>query len=155
MLGFLLRYELAGLDLRDIPETRALADQKLESMDPLEAWWHDRLCEGEIIGSEDEAWESGSLEVPKEDLYRDYCDAAKDTGARHRRSKQLFSQDLAVLIGRKTMLCSRPWRAGKDDEVRRRVRCYVLPPLDDCRLAFERCGRGVIEWPTPIGDDES
>ena len=73
LLGFLLRYDLAGLELRDIPETRALADQKLESMDALEAWWHDRLCDGEIRGCEDEAWQTGSLAVPKDGLYLDYC----------------------------------------------------------------------------------
>jgi hypothetical protein len=125
---------------------------------PLEAWWHDRLCEGEIIGSEDEAWESGSLELPKVDLYRNYCDAAKGTGARHRKSPQQFSRALAVLIGGETMLCTRPWRTVKNrdgEEERRRVRCYLLPPLDDCRLAFERCGRGVIEWPKSIRESES
>ena len=157
LFGFLLRYDLAGLELRDIPETRALADQKLESMNALEAWWHDRLCDGEIRGCEDEAWQTGSLAVPKDGLYLDYCAMAQRTGARFRKSPQQFSSALAGLLGMETMLCSRPWRTVKvgDGEERRRVHCYKLPPLDDCRLAFERCGRGVIEWPSSIGDGES
>src|SRR5262249_47330144 len=48
LMHFLLNYDLTGVNLRAIPKTAALQDQKIRSMDVIERWWFDVLKRGYI-----------------------------------------------------------------------------------------------------------
>jgi hypothetical protein len=54
LLHMLLELDLTDFDVRDVPQTNALASQKLKSLDPLETWGHDWLDEGSIGFCDDE-----------------------------------------------------------------------------------------------------
>lgn len=50
LLRYLLDFDLTGIDVNDAPNTQALADQKVESLDPFHEWWLACLEAGRIIG---------------------------------------------------------------------------------------------------------
>jgi hypothetical protein len=52
MLYDLLRLDLSGIDLRTIPKTQALLEQKERSMEPLERFLYERLQEGTTLSSQ-------------------------------------------------------------------------------------------------------
>src|SRR5207249_1027070 len=62
LMHFLLNYDLTGVNLRALPKTSALQDQKIRSMDPIEKWWLDCLERG-YVGTE-AGWET-SIETKK------------------------------------------------------------------------------------------
>jgi hypothetical protein len=51
LLRYLLDFDLTGIDVNEAPETAALLDQKIASLDPVYQWWYDCLREDRLIGS--------------------------------------------------------------------------------------------------------
>ena len=69
LLHYLMTYDLSGVDLRQVPGTDALKEQKELNLSPEEAWWYDKLHSGRILARH-ECWEDF---VPKQELYEDLC----------------------------------------------------------------------------------
>lgn len=145
LLHFLQSYDLTGFDVRNPPETAALTRQKLEGLRNVEAWWHDRLSEGDLRpggdGFDDDqpAWEGEAITVPRDYLRRDYEDWL--SGRRwhgNAVSVEVFGKKLRAM-------CS-----GLQDQRARisgtRLRQYLLPPLAECRAAFAVYIGGEMEW---------
>lgn len=80
MLYDLLEYK-SEVDLRKIPKTRALGDQKVESFDYIHTWWHDKLCTGNLLEG---GWPK---KVQYAALHEDYC-IATDKHFRSQRSRK-------------------------------------------------------------------
>jgi hypothetical protein len=144
LLYDLLHFDLGKLNLRQIPRTAALLEQKLRSLDPLDAWWLARLMEGAPTRGLDE-WPRF---VGADAIYGCYIKAADEVGAGRRRDRATFGERLRKLapgIERKRSPriegeARRPWR-------------YELPPLDDCRAAFEdRIGQ-PFAWPVDAASE--
>ena len=51
LLHMLLNRDLPDFDVRNVPQTNALANQKLKSLYPFDTWWHDCLDEGSITSN--------------------------------------------------------------------------------------------------------
>lgn len=145
LLHFLQGYDLTGFDVRNPPETAALMRQKLEGLRNVEAWWHDRLSEGDLRhdgdGFDDDqpAWEGEAITVSRDYLRRDYEDWL--SGRRwhgNAASVDMFGKKLRAM-------CS-----GLEDRRARvsggRERQYILPPLTECRAAFAAFIGGEMEW---------
>lgn len=145
LLHFLQSHDLTGFDVRNPPETAALMRQKLEGLRNVEAWWHDRLSEGDLRhggdGFDDDqpAWEREAITVSRDYLRRDYEDWL--SGRRwhgNAASVDMFGKKLRAM-------CS-----GLEDRRARvsggRERQYILPPLTECRAAFAACIGGEMEW---------
>jgi hypothetical protein len=59
LLRFLLDFDLSKIDVNEAPQTQALLDQKLATMEPMPKWWYDCLSEGDIAaGDLGGAWPS-------------------------------------------------------------------------------------------------
>ena len=73
MLYDLLHYDLTGFDVRRVPVTDALIDQRQRTLEGPEAWWRDVLYVGRVkahLGSGGHDW----LDFfPTEPLYEAYC----------------------------------------------------------------------------------
>jgi hypothetical protein len=136
-----MTFDLSAVNLRKIPATAALLEQKTASFDLVDGWLYEQLQSGCVSEGRDVR----QTEVPVSELYRDFQRYADSIGVKRRPSPREFAQRLARKLpsfGRK-----RPWREVLDqhgltvmdgDEPRlRHVRCYVLPALEDCREAFE------------------
>lgn len=130
------------------PVTDALVRQKLESLDPVEEWWFERLQRGALPGNV--LWDQGPVAVWADDLTASLELVLNGGRIRGRRG-------LGVTLGRRLAV----WvpgiakdraeipgeRAGAlETDSRGRATRYLLPSLADCRAAFEaRLGK-PMDW---------
>ena len=71
-------------DLREIPKTKALSDQKQLSSSALDKWWYDLLNEGELFWNKQRDGHDIWI-VDKADVYVRYLEDMKDRGVRAER----------------------------------------------------------------------
>lgn len=137
----LLQFDLTAIDLRKVPKTKALLDQKLNSFDSPDEWWLDRLKAGAPT-RKSRHWPE---EIAKDLLYDDYIEfAGSRIGWKRRSTETVVGQALEkIMPGLRTVRRSYSKGEGADVE---RVRCYVLPPLVEARAALERAVGHAINW---------
>src|SRR4051812_542055 len=70
-LDFMLKYDLGKFNVRKVPHTDALNEQKLLSLDTAEGFWYECLCEGCVVGSDNHAWQDDQF-VATQFLYDCY-----------------------------------------------------------------------------------
>ncbi|MBN9028103.1 MAG: hypothetical protein J0H20_21575 [Rhizobiales bacterium] len=139
LLHDLLAFDLTKVNLRKIPMTKALLEQKFRSLDTVESWWLERLFDGSTKrgGSE---WVA---EVPVDALFDDYIAVSEKIGVKRKSEKTSFGMKMMKLVPGLTKI--RPFVT--DEEMNRsRQWCYSLPPLQACRDAFEQAVGQHIGW---------
>jgi hypothetical protein len=149
-----LLWELLSEPLDDFnpearPETEALAEQKIHSMEPHEAWWLGLLERGELPSEHYPNDEWGRVQGCE--LHRDYLDHCHATRIRY---ADRFSER-ALLERLKGLLSKPPWEhenpyvnvERKGRTTRKRVRHLKLPPLEVCRAAWDARMKTGHEWP--------
>ena len=137
LLHKLLDLDLTGFDVRNVPQTNALASQKLKSLDPLETWWHDCLdegsiglydCDGRLLGmycdSIGTCWPQFAA---TKGLYDAYVDHSKSLGHRYPLPSSEFGKRLGGLA---KVSRTKPTINGS------RVAGYDMPSLNDARNDF-------------------
>ena len=147
LLHVLQHWDLEKFDVRDVPTTEALREQKLLSMDPDEEWWYQKLMRGALLHNADE-W---PREVAARDLVSDYV----EHGRRHHLPKRSSETKLGrflhkVLPGlrasrRRTqieVMTADGWRQSKTV----RAIFYQIPPLGECRQHWTTL-HGHTDWP--------
>jgi hypothetical protein len=145
LLADLLAFDLDAPDapnLRVIPKTDALLEQKLRSLDPVTSWYFERLGDGALTRRAG----SWSRIVMVDTLFDDYVHQAEKVGVRRKAEKTAFGMRLRKivpgLVKRKAMV-SVTSDDGLTSELRR-VYVFVFPGLDECRAAFVALvGQGV------------
>ena len=143
LLHDLLNFDLASVDLRTIPKTEALLDQKERSLDSVPSWWLDRL----VTGSPTLKSTKWAREVKRDELFADYIDSSDRIGVRRKREQTIFGRELHELVPK---LSTTRWMEADGS----RPRVYVLPSLHQCRAAWdERMGQ-IREWPADEGDTD-
>jgi hypothetical protein len=128
LLHYLMHFDLAAVDLRRIPQTSALSDNKLRSADPIVRWWAGALEAGAQL-PDSEAW---LPEVVCKVLWESFKEATRD-GRQYSPSREHSS-----VFGKELMrLCPGMSKsnARKDSG---RVWHYCFPALDVCLESFER-----------------
>jgi hypothetical protein len=143
LLHHLLSLDLSQIDLRSIPKTGALFEQKMHSLTPEQAWWLDVLMRGKMPARRDESTVGGTA-YSKADLYDDYVRHANATGVRRR----AIETAIGLFLKKVT-----PWlhraqkRTFEGEHGREQGEGLILPPLDNCRAEFARhLGGQVPEW---------
>lgn len=147
LLQDLLSFDLGSVNLRQIPRTAALFEQKLRSLDPIESWWWSRLVEG----SPARAIEGWPACVSTEQLFKDYIHSADEVGVRRKRNASEFGLKLAKLVP--NLERTRPRVEVAPGEFVR-TWSYVLPSLQQCRDAFDDMMGQPYTWPA-LSDGES
>lgn len=137
LLHDLLNFDLSSVNLRQIPRTKALLEQKVRSLDPLDSWWLTRLMDGSPTRKMSEWQEMVTIEA----LYADYLHTADDIGVGRKRDRATFGARLFKLAP--------GLRKRRAPRIESEVRpwCYELPPLDGCRASFETLFGQYIDWP--------
>lgn len=133
MLHDLQHEDLSNFNLRQIPMTAALQDQKFHSMSPVEKWWLDKLQEGRLL-ADVEGWRT---EVVREELLQDYTTATRQ----HWSSQELRNQLVKLLPPAYPQEGPRPSVDGD------RKRTWVFPSLVECRGHFDKLFKADREWP--------
>ncbi len=134
LLHDLMNFDLADVELREIPKTAALLDQKLAGLDAHVAFWMDCLERGTVLDSSDE-WE-GEVRCTK--LYERYVDFAQGLGTRFRLTPEQFGTALHKM-------CPALGRRRKRDGGKR-LWLYGLPSLDQARQDFDRYVAQALPW---------
>jgi len=149
MLYDLLKRDIADWHPRDdVPDTKALVDQKLRSMDAVEQWWFERLIEGSIVNMRSE-WSDGETSILSHHLHEDYVAATQQRGVRSMRSSQV---ELGMHIKKlcpgieRTKLKALETDVGMRTDGQGRAPAYIVPSLADCRRAFEVKLGGRVDW---------
>lgn len=146
LLHYLLNYNLDGFNVRGVPDTAALGEQKIEGLKNVERWWFGVLQEGQISGAQmkdsvsNNLWVTHGISIEKGELRDNYS-----RWMRHRRydGEEVGEADFTKRM--KHMLpglaLTRPSGKGA------RPRAYSLPDLDVCRRSFEQMIGSEILWP--------
>ena len=145
LLDHLLRFDLKaeGINLRNIPKTAALLDQKLSSLGPEQGWWLDTLSRGELPWGVDELGR-----CPASRLFDRYIKHASRHGARRRSIEvqlgMFLRKHVPDLI--KSEGTYRHWTGIGMKDTGGAV--YTFPTLTVCRAAFAKTlGHDNIAWP--------
>jgi hypothetical protein len=149
LLGALLRFPIDSVNLRQIPRTSALLEQKIRSLDSIEAWWFARLFAGAPLRRLLE-WKA---EIPTNDLFEDYIAASEKIGIKRKQEETIFGTKLKRLVpslrrARRRMILddSHGLKSG-------RVPVTLLPDLQTARAEFEAGLQQAVDWPTDDAGD--
>ena len=126
LLDYLLKYDLSKVNLRKIPKSSALLDQKLESLDSQHKWWLDLLQRGELPG-----WSGDGNRCLSKVLFDNYIDHAQKSGVRSRSIETIIGMFLHKVA---------PGIRKREGSI------YEIPPLKKCRRAFEETIQDHISW---------
>lgn len=146
LLHLLQTFDTRPIELRRVPHTSALFEQKIASLSPEDSWWFTSLSRGWIVisdqistGSDPEpALETWPTEIEIERVHRSYVAHCDQAGVRHKKISAQLGNDLRKLVaglerGRATISGRRPY-------------VYRLPSLEVCRAEFERRIGTRIDW---------
>lgn len=136
MLYDLLHRDLTGVNIRAVPQTEALAEQKLLSADSVAKWWYSRLYEGDQL-TNGNGWKDM---VPTEYLYRCYTETAKTLGFGFPDTIEGFSKKIRKMCTK----VKGPYRPRINGV---RVNALGFPDLNECRKQFEVYLGHPIGWP--------
>jgi hypothetical protein len=151
LLHFLLSYDLTEFEVRKVPQTKALQDQKILSMGADLQWFYERLADGRMLPTE-HRW---NQRVIKQVLYLEYI---KDTQMARRPGFGHTPTTFAKFIQQccpKGQLSSKQELAevpvvsdsGMQTTTRRRAYVYYFPTLDVMRKHWDEEMGGPYEWP--------
>jgi hypothetical protein len=131
LLDYLLNFDLSKVDLRSVPKTKALLEQKLHSLDGEQAWWLGVLMDGELPGHMNEPRCCGT-----QTLFNHYREETNRAGIKRKRIETL----IGTFLNKHVPGLRRREKRG-DGSI------YEFPPLAECRGAFEVLIQQEIDWP--------
>lgn len=142
LLHYLAHYEIDWDCVHRIPETAALAEQKVYSLGPAESWLLDLLNAGYLPGDK-----SGEGACPRPLLQSHYYEHTQKRGVRNRSAQTQLGMFL-----RRTFKGQMRTGYGDYFDVSIRTlkpcRTDVFPPLQKCRTLFSDL-QGFSEWDGP------
>ena len=131
LLGALLNYNLDGFNVRKVPNTGALEDQKLHSLEPLDAWLFDMLQDAEN-------WKPEHTRKTWNYKFIDYCTA------HNYRFEKTSSRAVGSGLRKRLIVTSGRQSGGFGNG---RERTWVLPEIDDARAQFtDSLGLKILTW---------
>ncbi|WEK03258.1 MAG: DUF5906 domain-containing protein [Candidatus Devosia phytovorans] len=139
LLDYLMNYDISNFQVRAVPDTEALAEQKLEGLKNVERWWFETLQSGSIDGVGNR-WESGVTRIPKQDFRDSYAGWMR--GRRYEGDnlgEVEFTKRLKVLLPALQTMRSRA--LGEH-----RPYLFVIPDLRACRASFDETFGLKVGW---------
>lgn len=140
LLADLLAFDLSSVELRSIPRTDGLLEQKIRSLNSVESWWFGRLMSGTTTSKVDD-W---LQEIPKTWLADDYIATAERIGIKRKSADTELGIKLQKLI---PGLAAERKYTDESPSAARRLWHWIMPSLDDCRAAFETALQQPVPWP--------
>lgn len=130
-------FDLSTVDVNDAPQTQALFEQKLASLDPMPQWWMECLMEGRILGTDfGDVWPE---RISGEKL--------REAHTRWLRSKNIRSRCLdAIGFGRQLRKMA-PSFVNKNAHVNgRQMKLHHSPGLNQLRDEWDAWLGGLTSW---------
>jgi hypothetical protein len=149
LLHMLLTYDIKAFEVRTVPQTSALNEQKLLSSSAEDQWWLNKLEEGRL-NEKHNFWEK---EITKKQLHDDYVMAMQRGGVMRRASETSLGMYLRKI-------CGKPWPKvtrrmaeisilgpyGEEQRVTRQTYFYQFPSLAECRAKWDADHTSKHEW---------
>ena len=139
-LAYLRDVDLSRFDVRDVPQTAALREEKLASLKDVEAWWFDVLMRGELPGDRHGEWSDARVSVPRDALRESYAAFVRDNKYRAESvDERRFGVELRLTAP--SLGDRRPRVEGRPGP-----KHYVVPALSKARLEFEDWLKAPVDW---------
>lgn len=137
--------DLSNFDVRTVPRTEALLDQKVHSMTSNEEWWFRKLSDG-VLAPMHSSWDEPVL---KDTLIDDYLTYAQRLGQGKRASGTGLTKFIERCVpGLRSFYAPHRGRDDNGDAVIGRALFWQFPPIEECREEFgKQCG-GPFHWRT-------
>lgn len=153
LLAYLQQYDISKFQVRAVPDTEALAEQKVQGLKNVERWWLDVLQRGQMDGLQNRedgidgaVWGHRSVSID--------CAEFRDNYSRWMRSRRYDGEEVSEIefgIRLKKMCEKLTRRQARTNG--RRMRIYWLPYLDECRKGFEAYLGSEIAWVDDPGEE--
>ena len=141
LLDYLLHYDLKDIDLRTIPKTSALVEQKINSLTPEQGWLLDLLVAGTLPSGCNIA-----RQTPCKLLFDHYIKHATSTGARRRGIETKIGLFLKKHVpGLSKVEGTYKGLSGKEEH----GSIYKFPSLAECRANFAKLMQTEVKWDGP------
>ena len=137
LLHYLLSVDLTDFNVRRVPYTMALMEQKMFSMNPFQEWWFVKLSEGSLL-AHDEGWKPT---VRCHDLLEDYVAHVAKFNVSHRGSQTRLGRFLLSVC---PLGYPKRYRGSTSGE---RAYLYEFPPLAELRSVWESMYGTKMAWP--------
>jgi hypothetical protein len=158
--------DLAGFNVRDVPKTAGLREQRNMSIEPLDSWWAELLETGTLMGSDPEHPERAVSNAYQREVKTEPLGAFGSTQVRFVNQRGLYDQGKTIEPKLRnvsdTKLGTFLGSMGCDNTRKvLRKQGWWFPPLADCRTAWEAKypdwrwrNPDLAEWqPEEDGDD--
>lgn len=146
LLHYLLTLDLAGFDVRTVPQTDALREQKMLSFSQEQEWWYGKLVEGRLL-RQHASWTAPCF---KEDLLEDYLVYMQRLGVNRRANATSLGRFIhhATPEGYpQTRQLTRQYQNKEGVRMQDRSYAYLFPSLVDCRKHWDSKFGGPYPWP--------
>lgn len=147
LLMHLQNIEINDFQVRDVPDTDALKEQKLLSMTVDEEWWFRKLHSGRILDGDTEWTRYSQCEHVSQDFVN-YADKWKFTRRGNETSLGRFLNRVCPHVERmqrRVTVTEYDPQTGMDKRFTKRPYFYDFGTLDKARDAWEKT-YGVVEW---------
>jgi len=150
LLHHLMHYDLSEYNVRDIPKTKALQEQKLYSMTTEEEWWYNKLQDGRLLDGDAE-WRTMVL---KNHMLLSYTGYMRTFSSSNRRSTATrLGQFLQKALPGEFPKNKQGGGAvevmpldGGPPKIQERPRYYLIPDLKTCREHWDTHFGGPHNW---------
>ncbi len=155
LLHFLMTHDISKFEVRDVPKTDALRDQKMMSLDADAEWWMSILRRGTILNDQDE-WPN---HVACDLLTGEYIQYNKSFTSAKKGNATRLNMSLRALLpdGMQRFQRAAPIEIvgpGGEKVIQRRPWCIKMPPLEDCRKHFDKEFGGPHNWAADLAAEE-
>lgn len=149
LLFYLQSIDISKFEVRNVPQTEALQEQKLLSMDYNEEWWFRKLQDGRIFDTDSE-WERYAR---TESVAADFVKYMELWRMNRRGNETALGRFLSRMVPHLVKVRRRANVEvddgfGSSKREARRAMFYDFGTLDQCREAWVK-EHGVVEWEEP------
>jgi hypothetical protein len=150
MLFDLQNRGLKNFDVRTMPKTQALYEQKLLGLEIHQKWWFQKLTDGQLL-PDHEYWKEVS---PTSDLYDDYVQFSNKAGQSRKSVETELGRRIRTLLPPmyprklKVKTTVKKWDQNllAYEEFDQNVPSWQFPPLAECRRHWDQLTKHTEDW---------
>ena len=141
LMDYLIKYDYSNVDIGDVPRTKGLEKQIIESLSDEASFWYECLLNGAIDNFE--LNKTNETEVAKRFVYKKYLEYLKSINIKTVAANDVnFGKKIKTMCPSVNTIKTKRMSHILDS----RVNGYKLPPLEICRQEFETVFNVSLKW---------
>ncbi len=152
LMSYLQNYDLSDFNIFIFPKTKALLSQKLQGLDDIPSFWHERLQSGKQLPKDIE-WRDVVVAGDLYDAFKSIFPRSYDGS---RGLETAMGKYIKDIFNGKVKKSDRTIRAENDfgKVVTKKAKCYSFPDLKTCQKMYEDYLGQPIEWEEASGAED-